>query len=173
MERMRESAKMGVMEANVESMREEAQRSIEQLGQQRAISEKLKSSLGLLQAELATEQCKAQEAVAAKDDLENRIQSFRDELQALQTENKSRKHELQIVTERERKCLKHVEELTGEVKNLSEAVQRAEEAGMCASRELDACQKTLTSNNYELEQLKENLRDAQMEAADARVCSGS
>jgi Zn-dependent protease with chaperone function len=61
-------------------------------------------------------------------------------------------------------------ELTGQAKKLSDALQKAEEAGKCASRELDACQKALTSNNYELEQLKENLRNAQMEAADARVC---
>jgi chromosome segregation ATPase len=163
---------MGVMEANVESMRGEAQRSIEELGQQRAISEKLKSSLGLMQAELAIEQRKAQEAVAVKDDLENKIQSLRDELQVLQSNNTSMNHELQASTDRERKGLEVVEELSQEVRKLSAATQKSEEAVKCVSGELDECQKKLSSKNDELEHRKQELKTAQIDAADARVCSG-
>lgn len=169
MERMRESQKMGVMEANVESMRKEAQRSIEELGEQHAIAEKLRCSMALMQAELASEQRKAQEAVGVKDDLERRIHSLQGEVQALLSEQSRTQEELNVSREREKTALERVEELSQEVDKCSAALSESEAALKRVSSDLDACQKELVSKNSLVQQLQQQLRHSRIEAADARV----
>lgn len=169
MERMRECAKMGVMEANVESMRAEAQRSIGELGQQHAIAEKLESTLGLLRAELATEQRRAQEAVGVKDALEQRLKSLQDELQALQSDSMSTKAELHSSREGENKALERAEALRKEVDDCTAALRKTEGAVESISAELSACQNEVMSKNHQMKQVEEELRLARIEAAEVQV----
>lgn len=169
MERMRESQKMSVMEETVESMRSEAQRSIEELGKQHAIAEKLRSSMGLVQAELASEQRKAQEAVGVKSDLESRIQSLQDEVQTLQSEQIKTQEELNASREREKAALERVEEFSQEVNECTAALCQSEAALKRVSSELDACKEELVSKNNLVQQLGEALKHTRVEAADAQV----
>lgn len=175
LERLRDKSKLGVMEANVDSMRSEAQKAIEQLNEKHAEAEGLKCSLDLLKAELASETRRADEVASKKEEVEARLRQAQ-ELKACVEQCSRTQAGMKALEAREAAALEQIEDLADQIEqhkqkgdSLQATLATSEAMSKDTSAKLTACTARLEGANQDLKRKQGELEDTRAQVSSAQV----